>query len=327
MKLLFALILIAASFAGGFYWGKYEQKRVDIGVDQNDGEVHQDKKMNKLINPLLGCEDAKFNQYTPYEEAITDRINKEIINQHPEIIYSLYFRNLNNGPWFAINEKEEFYPASLLKVPTMMAYLKKSEKEPEIMNKEYVYAQEEIPMEQFVKPDQQLENGKVYTVEELIRRMIVNSDNGATTLLIKNMPKEDLDKTYTDLGLKTSLSNDTFTTLTTKNYATFFRILYNAAYLDQDKSEWVLELMVNSQFKDGLVAGVPKEILVSHKFGERMMPEEKEKPVQLHDCGIVYHLELPYVLCVMTKGKNFEQQAKAIADISKIVYEEIDKRY
>ncbi len=28
---------------------------------------------------------------------------------------SVYFRDLNNGPWFGINEKEEFSPASLLK--------------------------------------------------------------------------------------------------------------------------------------------------------------------------------------------------------------------
>jgi len=28
--------------------------------------------------------------------------------------------------------------------------------------------------------------------------------------------------------------------------------------------------------------------------------------VQLHDCGIVYYPETPYLLCVMTKGWNFE---------------------
>lgn len=40
---------------------------------------------------------------------------------------SVYFRNLNNGGWFGLEEKEYFSPASLMKLPILMAYIKKSE--------------------------------------------------------------------------------------------------------------------------------------------------------------------------------------------------------
>jgi beta-lactamase class A len=42
---------------------------------------------------------------------------------------SVYLRALNNGDRLGIDEKEYFSPASLIKVPVLMAYLKKSELE------------------------------------------------------------------------------------------------------------------------------------------------------------------------------------------------------
>jgi beta-lactamase class A len=69
------------------------------------------------------------------------------------------------------------------------------------------------------------------------------------------------------------------------------------------------------------VAGVPAGISVANKFGERELADGTR---QLHDCGIVYHPERPYVLCVMTKGASFEQLSRTVADVSQLVYREID---
>jgi hypothetical protein len=44
---------------------------------------------------------------------------------------------------------------------------------------------------------------------------------------------------------------------------------------------------------------------------------------ELHDCGIVYHPEASYILCVMTSGKDFEEQKSAIAQVSRVVYEAV----
>jgi len=43
--------------------------------------------------------------------------------------------------------------------------------------------------------------------------------------------------------------------------------------------------------------------------------------VQLHDCGIVYYPQRPYVICVMTKGRDLDVLKNVIKGISEIVYE------
>jgi hypothetical protein len=65
---------------------------------------------------------------------------------------------------------------------------------------------------------------------------------------------------------------------------------------------------------------VPKETVVSHKFGVR---DFGDGTVQLHDCGIVYAPKVTYVLCVMTQGKNLTDLERTIGDVSRITYETI----
>jgi beta-lactamase class A len=82
-----------------------------------------------------------------------------------------------------------------------------------------------------------------------------------------------------------------------------------------------LALLKQSEFSQGLLAGVPPGIAVAHKFGERGYTNASKK--ELHDCGIVYCPQRPYVLCIMTKGTDMKEQAKAISGISKAVYDEM----
>jgi hypothetical protein len=72
------------------------------------------------------------------------------------------------------------------------------------------------------------------------------------------------------------------------------------------------------------VAGVPSGTVVAHKFGERVLPSKNVK--QLHDCGIVYYPQFPYVLCVMTRGNDFVTLQQAIKGVSDIVYREFDRQ-
>jgi hypothetical protein len=108
--------------------------------------------------------------------------------------------------------------------------------------------------------------------------------------------------------------------LSVQTYESVFRVLYNASYLSREASDWALEILADSEFKTGLVAGVPSNVTVSHKFGEHSV----ENGVQLHDCGIVYHPRHPYLLCVMSKGTNFDMLDDVIAGVSRVVYSEID---
>ena len=81
-------------------------------------------------------------------------------------------------------------------------------------------------------------------------------------------------------------------------------------------------MLASADFKRGLVAGVPEDIKVAHKFGERETSEGK----QLHDCGIVYYPNRPYLLCVMTEGADLENLISVVGGVSRLVFDEIDNQ-
>jgi beta-lactamase class A len=86
-------------------------------------------------------------------------------------------------------------------------------------------------------------------------------------------------------------------------------------------SNKALEILSTVEFRDGLRAKLPPEIKIAHKFGERGTRDG----FQLHDCGIVYYPERPYLLCVMTRGQDMDSLKEVIQDISFMVYSEVSK--
>lgn len=325
-KFFLITLLCIVFFAIGFF----TQRMILVSESK---EISQTRQTGyKFINPLLECEvnDSLNNQkYIPFEDKVKSEIKSDVIAKNKKVFVSVYFRNLNNGPWFGINEKENFTPASLMKVPLMMAYFKLAEDDNQLLAQEIEYRSNgEVKLEQAFSPQEKLVTGKKYSIMELIERMMTFSDNAAMELLLKNINQNKLDSIYTDLGINIPDVRKADDFMTVKEYASFFRILYNSSYLKNEKSEKALEILTNTYFKEGLVEGVPEDILVAHKFGER---RNNDIPggynVQLHDCGIIYNPKYPYLLCVMTRGENFEELTKIVKNISTIVWGNIEENF
>lgn len=281
-----------------------------------------------FINPLLECEiadDVLNEELRPFKYKVKDLVNERINSKKVEHI-SVYFRDLNNGPWFGINEKEEFSPASMLKVPIMIAYFKMAESSPDILKRTIRYQNSDDQNKaENIKSTKAIESGKSYTIEELIHMMIVYSDNNAKDLLINDLDMNVLAKTYSDLGVNMPTIDKLEDFMSVKSYASFFRILFNASYLSKELSEKALSYLTVVEFNQGLLAGVPPFVPVAHKFGERAFDNSRVK--QLHDCGIVYYPGHPYLLCIMSRGNDFGQLRDAIRDISGLVFNEVDRQY
>lgn len=241
---------------------------------------------------------------------------------------SVYFRDLNNGPAFGIKEEESFLPASLLKVPVMMAYYSLAEKDQNILQKEVVFEKKFEPPEagniQFIKPSQEIQLGKSYTIEELIEAAIIYSDNQAVSLLYENLPNQAIIELYNLLDVDNSVLKGSDGQLNVLQYSRFLRILFNASFLDRDYSEKALQLLSRTEYKNALVAGVPGNIVVAHKFGESGYITGER---QLHDCGIIYYPNHPYLLCIMSRGNDISKLEGSIRDVSKFVYEKIANQY
>jgi len=292
-----------------------------------DLEHNETGSGHKFISPLLECESVpappKFDRIRRAELAVNSAVQwaKE---QGRINSASVYFRDLNNGPWFGIHEKDPFVPASLLKLPLMMTYLELAQSDPSRLDRKITYVGDPNapPMRQNFVYAEPLKLGEPYSIRDLLERMITTSDNAAMSLLVGEQEKASfgaMEKVYTDLGI--DIPGGANYEIDAVTYSRFLRVLYNSTYLSRAMSEYALEILSRSGFSEGLQSGVPAGILVSHKFGERTHPATGER--HLHDCGIVYAPDRPYLLCVMTRGKEFKPLASLVSDIAKVVYREM----
>ncbi len=315
-----AALFLLGFFAGFMIRGFVHKESLQRGVEIREGGW-------AYINPLLECEQAQNllqdNELSPIKKKVEAFINKDLHKKWGDDV-SVYFRELNDGLSFSIGESEQFYPASLLKVPEMVSILKTAESTPGLLRKQIVFKRPELKAVQNADAADKLVFGRSYTVEDLIKRMIEYSDNVSADLLEDVINPSDLKKTYDVLGIPDPyyLNDQSGYMISAELYSSFFRILFNASYLNKEMSEKALSFLANTDYREGLVAGLPSQIAVAHKFGLRKVNGIK----QLHDCGIIYYPGRPYFLCVMTSGPVPEYQDTTIAEISRFIFKELDRQ-
>lgn len=272
------------------------------------------------ISPLLACE-SESSATSQGELLDLQKKLRSLVDAQKRLgtisEAGVYFRELKYGGWIGVNEDLMFTPGSLLKVPLIMSVYEHLAEHPDIAEKQYELSAggPEFPLH--YSPPQQIKIGTQYTIDELVRATLMFSDNSAALMLSQIIDEVSLKESYERLGISPPRMGADYQ-VSVKSYASFFRILFNATYISRGLSEYVLSLLSESSFKKGLVAGVPADVPVAHKFGERDIGDGL---VQLHDCGIVYTKPNPYILCVMTRGKQFEALEKVIADVSRATYE------
>ena len=155
--------------------------------------------------------------------------------------------------------------------------------------------------------------------------MVIHSANDATdTLTIARRDIDaDLEKIFSDLDINAIYREPNEILFSTRDFAKTLRILYNGSYLSHEMSEKALKLLSKVEFKEGLRQGVDEKILISNKFGQRTRLTENNEVAsrQLHDCGIVYHQHEPYILCVMSKGMEYDKLSSFIGEVSKTIFD------
>ncbi len=327
---IFLVITVILFSLGGFFLGQYfERNRVQKakGTTYDNPPLRQKDSSYKLISPLFACGSLgqeRFEEFTPLKTKIKKIVDDGLYTKMASTV-SVYFRDMNRGRRFAINDTERYFPASLSKVPLMIAYFKLAESNPKVLNEEILYdGSFDANAKEDIRPKNAIESGKRYTVDELIQAMIRYSDNNATRLLFDRMEPALLSEVFFDLNAPVPRDNQ-LDVMTVKTYSYFFRVLYNATYLSRPMSERALDLLSYADFKDGLRAVVPKNILVAEKYGESTiyLNDSKVYSRELHDCGIIYQKTNPYLLCIMTKGDNFKNLTEVIQNISRAVYQEV----
>lgn len=250
----------------------------------------------------------------------------EVKKSDSSLRVSVYLRDLNNGPWIGVNEQENFAPASLIKVPLMIYYFNIAQQDPAVLEREFVYDPSKMisidNLSDFVGGEYHLVPGESYTTAELIERMIIHSDNHSADLLYLAIDNDVFNQMFFELQLVIEMQ-DGEPVLNAKNYSSLFRVLYNADFLSRAMSEQALELLSRASYQQGLARYIPESIPVSAKYGVHNYGNPDGTAYQVHDCGIIYQPEKPYLACIMTRSEDssFFRQAEIIAQLSKIIFE------
>lgn len=238
---------------------------------------------------------------------------REITKEYGES-FSLYFEYLPTGVSIGINEKLEFYAASLIKVPLAMAFLN-AYRTRNLDIKEVVEITEDDLDPNFGDLWKKGAGAKI-SLEEVLRLLLVNSDNSAYRILARRLQTSDFKEIYDHIDLEVKLDSGQIY-LTSKSYASILKSLYYSSILHKEDSQYILALLSEKSPDDKIRNGVPDEITIANKTGVYMDD-------LYQDCGIVYVPKRPYLLCMISKSSE-EVSTKRMTEISRIVYKYINE--
>ena len=326
VSIVLGLILLSSFLYGIKKTDRKNLKETEQSLDDGPCSTLIRQSDTGLIRPLLLVESSKEEAaIVPAKVKISDYINQKI-QQGVLTTASVYLNDLNTASHFEINPDELYDPASIMKVPMMIIFLKQAREKPELLKQKIFYKERFSKFYSATIKSKTITPGKSYTIEELLYSMIAYSDNEAFWLLVENVDTKEFEKLNEDIEIPLVTDNKQHGTnganfvATVHSISKFFRILYNASYLGRRMSRLALELLSKSDYKDGLLKGINPSITVAHKFGER----EEDNMAQLHEFGIFYIQKRPYLLGVMTKGRDKNKLNQVLADISGIAFDEMN---
>jgi beta-lactamase class A len=302
--LILSILLIVLANAAFIFWIK---NRSSVNV------VKQEISQYPLIDPARSLIEQKyfFSTIEPVRQKMKEIVAKYEVSGNR---IGVYFEFLNTGANVSINQDKRFWPASLSKMPTIFVVMKKVEEGKWKLSNEMVLFSEDKD-ERFGELYKQ-PTGTKFTIEELIRETLINSDNTSHKILVRNLSSEDYTNMFEALGME-ELFNKEYN-ITAKEYSRIFRSLYNASYLKRDNSQQVLKWLSDTKFDEFLGAGIPDEVLFSHKIGEEF------KEVVFLDSGIVYVPNKPYLITVMVEVEDnggAERAKEIMKELSTTAYD------
>jgi hypothetical protein len=322
VQMVTLMLIVGCSFFSYEYGYKVSAKHFDTYLKQFK-PIRRGGEKYKYINPLVGTDSPDafdVGYYKDLQKSIAITINEYEAKGLYD--YAIYYRELNSAVWFGLNDDEEFFPASLLKLTIALSAYRQEEDRPGYIDSTLTFTQA-IKNQALSRSneDTTLVLGGVYTVRSLIKTMLINSDNSARDLLISSISQQYIDELYQYLNITEPSASRNFK-ISLNNYALFFRMLYSSTFINEDHSEELLGILTKTDFPYGITRDLLSDIPVAHKYGVYNSSKNDQGIAmqELHECGIIYQLDRPYILCIMTEGPEQAVLADFMAKISKQIY-------
>jgi beta-lactamase class A len=234
----------------------------------------------------------------------------------------IYLRDLETGRTWEYNADKLFPSASLIKVPIMASVFEKIrlgyltlDTQIKLTSRERVGGSGSLKW---------VREGTSLSVMEIIYKMITESDNTATRMLIDQVGMDYLSTAFKGLGLVHTnitpegmslrsgrVARENYTTA--REMASLLERIYGGTLVDRQSSEFMLDVMKHTKSRSRLRKGLPLGWEIGHKTGLLRR--------SCHDVGIVFSPRGDFVIAVLTsEAPNYTVAKNFIARVAKLTY-------
>lgn len=269
------------------------------------------------VRPILSAEpECESSRYAEVKEAVVQAIDRARIEGRVDAV-SVYVRDFNKGEWFAIDGDRRYAPGSLIKLPVALTMLRMTESDPALRTRSFGLKGAPNMPEQRHAPHEPLDPSGEYDLTVLLERSLEHSDNTASSILAQRMDYKLFRSLLRQLGLPEMPGNLDRYPLSPSEYGQFIKALHNSSYLSPRASQYLVDRLLHSDFKDGMRAGIPDEVEVAHDFGEA----GGDGAYQLHDAGLVFAPNGTYLAVVMTQGHAVDALPGVVARVHEAIFQ------
>lgn len=210
---------------------------------------------------------------------------KNIASMYPSIHPSVYVWDYETGNYADINADETFATASIIKLPVLVQLFRSIEKNQLTLD-------EKMPLTEYFRTEgsgslQFKAQNSQYTIDNLARVMITESDNSATNMLMARLGSmTDINSGIRQWGLKHTYVQTWLPDLggtnrsTARDMATILYNIDNPKFLSTQSREKIFDYMGHVHNNRLIAAGLPQGAEFLHKTGDIGK--------MLGDAGIVY---------------------------------------
>ncbi|KAF0126056.1 MAG: beta-lactamase [Elusimicrobia bacterium] len=301
-----ALVFLAAAMWGFYLLGGMAASRFSPAGSPPAGAVQAD-------SPETPLSDLEW-------DAMVSALSKASIAYPGRV--GIYLKDLRTGRSWAYQPDRLFPSASLIKVPIMTAVFDK-------------IARGELALEARIRltgKDRRGGSGSLkwaregtsLSVMELLYKMITESDNTATQMIIDHVGYSYLEYSFRKIGLVYTNITPEGMSLTSgrvarENYTTPREMallvdrIYAGAMIDKGSSQLMLDLMKHNKGRTRLRKGLPMGWEIGHKTGLLRR--------SCHDVGVVFSPRGDYIIAVLTSEvPSYASAKRFIAGMARLTY-------
>lgn len=282
-----------------------DENKLDITYNTN--YIYEEGSLDSNLTKFLSCyqEPMLKENFTKEMKEKYNEIEKYFASSSEKVSFS--YEDIYTGMHISYNENKTYFSASTIKSP-VVTYIYKLYTEGLIdLNtlltyeaRHYVEGAGSIRYQSF---------GKQYTINELIEKTIVDSDNVAYTMLAYYVNSDDIKNYWKKLGADYFWSNGIWCTTTSKDGVTYMKNLYKFTEDNPETKEDLLSYYFKSVGRSIVLDN--EDIRIAHKSGWNS--------AIAHDIAIIYDKQ-PYVLSIMSLKGNLDYDAY-FKKASNLIYE------